>query len=105
MVLPVTFLQLRQPGMIFRGTVLMAQGIFANFYFLAYIVSPKTCHAMIGYLEEEATATYTRAIHDLDSGRLPQWSNMPAPPIAVKYWKLEEGAKVRYVTGCADECC
>lgn len=33
------------------------QGVFFNLYFLFYIISPKHCHAFIGYLEEEAVRT------------------------------------------------
>ena len=54
------------------------QGIFFNAYFLAYILSPRSCHAFVGYLEEEAVKTYTHAIADLDRGRLPEWSNKKA---------------------------
>ena len=42
----------------------------------------------MGYLEEEAVRTYTHAIHDLDQGHIPEWSALPAPKIAVDYWKL-----------------
>lgn len=54
------------------------QGVFFNAYFLAYILSPKSCHAFVGYLEEEAVKTYTHAIADIDRGRLPGWSNKKA---------------------------
>ena len=40
---------------------------------MAYVLSPKLCHAFIGYLEEEAVKTYTHVIADLDKGRLPEW--------------------------------
>ena len=50
------------------------QGIFFNAYLLAYIISPKSCHAFVGYLEEEAVKTYSHAISDLDKGLLPEWS-------------------------------
>ncbi len=56
-------------------TLTLLQGIFFNAYFLAYILSPKSCHAFVGYLEEEAVKTYSHAIADLDKGRLPEWSN------------------------------
>ena len=46
--------------------LLCMQGMFFNAYFLAYIISPKSCHSFVGYLEEEAVKTYTHAIHDLD---------------------------------------
>ena len=35
------------------------QGLFFNFYLLAYIISPRLCHSIVGYLEEEAVRTYT----------------------------------------------
>ena len=34
-----------------------AQGVFFNLYFFFYLLSPKHCHAFIGYLEEEAVKT------------------------------------------------
>ncbi len=40
----------------------------------AYLISPKSCHAFVGYLEEEAVKTYTHAIHDV--GKLPTWSHI-----------------------------
>ena len=60
------------------------QGIFFNAYFLAYILSPKSCHAFVGYLEEEAVKTYTHAIADLDKGRLPEWSNKKVPHLGFR---------------------
>ena len=41
--------------------------------------------------------TYTRAIADLDAGHLPGWAATKAPPIAIKYWRLPEGAMLRDV--------
>lgn len=58
--------------------------------FITYLISPKTCHRFVGYLEEEAVLTYTREIADLDAGRLPKWETLTAPDIAVKYWKMPE---------------
>jgi hypothetical protein len=43
---------------------------------------------MVGYLEEEAVKTYAHLLHDLDAGKLPQWTNLPAPDIAKQYWKM-----------------
>jgi hypothetical protein len=40
---------------------------------LSYIISPRTCHRFVGYLEEEAVVTYTHAIAELEHGRLPKW--------------------------------
>lgn len=102
-----TFLQLRQPGFIFRGLVLLSQGIFFNAYFVAYVVSPKLCHSFVGYLEEEAVKTYTHCISDLDKGRLPEWSTKKVPDIARDYWKLGDKATMRdlLLSVRADEAC
>lgn len=71
-----------------RLMVLGAQGVFFNAMFVSYLISPRTCHRFVGYLEEEAVLTYTREIADLDAGKLPKWEKMQAPDIAVKYWNM-----------------
>jgi len=85
------WLKMAEPGWFMRLMVLGAQGAFFNTFFLAYIISPRTCHRFVGYLEEEATLTYTREIADLDAGRLPNWAKMQAPQIAVEYYNMQEG--------------
>ncbi|KAH9989695.1 AOX, alternative oxidase mitochondrial precursor [Russula compacta] len=92
-----TFLTLRNPGIPLRALVLAAQGVFYNIFFLSYIISPRTCHRFVGYLEEEAVVTYTRAIEELEQGHLPKWETMPAPPIAKDYWRLPENATIKDV--------
>ncbi|KAM5437746.1 inducible alternative oxidase 2 [Microsporum ferrugineum] len=86
-----TFLKLAEPGWFMRLMVLGAQGVFFNGFFLSYLISPRTCHRFVGYLEEEAVLTYTHAIKDLEAGKLPAWSDLPAPDIAIKYWNMPEG--------------
>jgi hypothetical protein len=90
-----TFLEMKKPGLMFRAAVMGAQGVFLGAYTLSYILSSRSCHRFVGYLEEEAVKTYTRAIDDLDSGKLPAWENLPAPEIGVDYWKLKDGALIR----------
>lgn len=87
------FLQLKQPGLLFRCMVITAQGVFFNLYFAAYLLSPRTCHAFVGYLEEEAVKTYTHAVGEIDAGRL--WPGRAAPVMGIEYWKLGEGATMR----------
>ena len=53
-------------------------------------MSSRTCHRFVGYLEEEAVLTYSRCLADLDAGRLPEWEELEAPPIAVNYWEMPE---------------
>lgn len=90
-----TFLKLRQPGWFMRVMILGAQGVFFNGFFLSYLISPRTCHRFVGYLEEEAVITYTRAIADIDSGKIPEWKELPAPDIAINYWQMKKGATMR----------
>lgn len=90
-----TFFEIRKPGPLFRAMVILAQGVFFNAYFLAYLMSPRTCHAFVGYLEEEAVKTYTHALHDIDHGCLSHWQTTPAPELAVTYWKLQPNATMR----------
>ncbi|GMH33133.1 hypothetical protein BSKO_00967 [Bryopsis sp. KO-2023] len=102
-----TLLQIREPGFFFRSAVILAQGIFFNAFFISYLISPKVCHRFVGYLEEEAVKTYTHALHDIDSGRLPAWSNKRVPAIAQKYWMMPEDATMRDLVANlrADEAC
>lgn len=86
-----TFLKLAEPGWFMRLMVIGAQGFFFNGFFLAYLISPRICHRFVGYLEEEAVITYTRAIEELEAGKLPEWNDLDAPEIAVKYWQMPEG--------------
>jgi len=88
-----TFLKMAEPGWFMRFMVLGAQGVFFNAMFISYLISPRTCHRFVGYLEEEAVLTYTREIKDLDAGKLPMWEKMQAPDIAVKYWNMPEGKR------------
>lgn len=89
------FSQLKTPSLIFRASVLVAQGVFWNAFFVAYLVSPRFCHLFVGYLEEEAVKTYTSVLAHLDKGDLPIWAKMPAPAIAQRYYNMREGATMR----------
>jgi len=90
-----TMLKLRQPGRFMRAMVFIAQGIFFNFFWMAYLVDAKFCHRMVGYLEEEAVYTYTKCLASIDKGQL--WKDRPAPDIAITYWKLKPDALMRDV--------
>ncbi|GAC93412.1 alternative oxidase [Pseudozyma hubeiensis SY62] len=81
-----------KPGLITRSFVLLAQGVFYNFFFIFYLLSPRVAHRFVGVLEEEAVLTYSLILEDLRDGRLPEWENVAAPEIAKQYWQLGEGA-------------
>ncbi|KAI9720566.1 MAG: Alternative oxidase, mitochondrial precursor [Candelaria pacifica] len=88
-----TFMKMAEPGWFMKIMILGAQGVFFNGMFLSYLISPRTCHRFVGYLEEEAVLTYTRAIADIEAGKLPEWNDgeLQAPDIAVNYWNMPEG--------------
>lgn len=89
-----TFINIAQPTWLERLIILLAQGVFFNGFFLLYILSPGTAHRVVGYFEEEAVHSYTEYLHDVDSGIIP---NVPAPKIAIDYWKLSSDARLRDV--------
>ncbi|KAG3103746.1 hypothetical protein PI124_g12707 [Phytophthora idaei] len=100
------FMNLKQPGWFFRMLVIGAQGVFFNGFFLTYLVSPKTCHRFVGYLEEEAVKTYTYLLQDIEDGYLDVWKQKQAPLIAQTYYKLPEENNIYDMIKCirADEC-
>ena len=89
------FLQLRNPGFMFRGAIFLVQYIAFVVNFIAYAISPTLCHRAVGYLEEEAVHTYTMLLEQLDAGKLPEWTDMPCPPAAREYYDLPRDAKMR----------
>ncbi|KAJ6187179.1 hypothetical protein N7519_002087 [Penicillium mononematosum] len=88
-----TFLKLAEPGPAMRFMVLGAQWVFFSGFSLAYLISPQICHRFVGYLEEEAVITYSKAIRDLEDGHLPGWEGLQAPEMAIKYWQMPEGQR------------
>ena len=89
-----TFIHVAQPARWERWLILLAQGAFYNAFFLLYLVSPRTAHRVVGYLEEEAVVSYSQYLEEIDAGRL---ENPPAPEIAIDYWKLPADASLRDV--------
>jgi len=89
-----TFINIAQPTSLESLIILLAQGIFFNGFFLLYLLSSRTAHRVVGYFEEEAIHSYTEYLKDVDSGRL---ANVPAPKIAIDYWKLASDSRLREV--------
>lgn len=92
-----TFLKIRQPGLIQRLFIVFGQAGFLVFFFAMYTISSRSAHRFVGYLEEEAVKTYTNIIKELDEGKLTIWQNTPAPDSAIKYWGLSQNATIREV--------
>ncbi len=89
-----TFIRIAKPTLFERTLILIAQALFFNAYFFLYLFAPKTAHRVVGYLEEEAVVSYTHYLAEIDAGRQ---ENVPAPQLAIDYWKLDEDARLREV--------
>jgi ubiquinol oxidase len=89
-----TFLHITRPSRLERLLILLAQGAFFNLFFFLYMISPKTAHRVVGYLEEEAVHSYTEYLAGVDNGT---YANAPAPGIALEYWKLAPDARLHDV--------
>jgi len=98
-----TWMQLIEPTGFERFVVICAQAFYLPMYTIIYLLSPKTAHRFVGYLEETAVEEYTHFLHGIDNGSIP---NVDAPDIAIKYWNLSPDAKLRDVVLAvrADEC-
>ncbi len=98
-----TFIHIAKPSKFERLLVLMVQIVFYNAYFLLYLISSKTAHRVVGYLEEEAVHSYSEYLAGVDNGT---YANVPAPETAIVYWKLASDARLREVIIAvrADEC-
>jgi ubiquinol oxidase len=86
-----TFVEIARPTWLERTIILIAQGLMFNVYFLLYLITPKTCHRIVGYLEEEAIISYTEYLAKIDSGSV---TNVQVPQIAIDYWRLPAGASL-----------
>ncbi|XP_062185418.1 ubiquinol oxidase 1a, mitochondrial [Phragmites australis] len=89
-----TFMEVANPRWYERALVIAVQGVFFNAYFLGYLLSPKFAHRVVGYLEEEAIHSYTEFLKDLEAGKI---DNVPAPAIAIDYWRLPASATLKDV--------
>jgi len=89
-----TFIEIAKPTLFERLVIQLAQAIFYIGFFLLYLVSSRTAHRVVGYFEEEAVISYAMYLKEIDEGRSP---NVPAPAIAMHYWKLQPGATLRDV--------
>jgi len=97
------YVQIGKPTYFERFAIYLVQILFTPFYFLMYMLSSRTAHRFVGYLEEEAVISYNHYLEAIDSGQI---KNTAAPQVAIKYWKLDENATLREVviaTGL-DEC-
>ena len=89
-----TFMHIAKPSWFERMLVIIAQGIFFNAFFFAYMFWPRVAHRFVGYLEEEAIVSYTEYLADIDAGTI---ENVEAPAFAIDYWHLSPEARLHDV--------
>ena len=96
------FIAIAKPNIVERLLVLIAQVIFMIFYFIIYIISYRLAHKMIAYFEEEAVRSYTDYLALVESGQV---ENVPAPQLAIDYYKMKKTARLSDLIKCvrADE--
>jgi ubiquinol oxidase len=91
-----------------RLLVILGQMLMTPALMLTYAVHPKSVHRFVGYLEETAVHTYINIISHVEQPGThlhKDWAHLPAPPIAVGYWRLPADAKWVDALNCmmADE--
>jgi len=73
------------------------------------MLSPRSVHRFVGYLEEEAVHTYTCLLKEIDrpESKVHIWNYIPADKDIREYYNLPDGATFRDVVLCirADEAC
>jgi len=89
-----TFIKIAEPSRFERILIMIGQAVFYNLYFFLYLFAPRVAHRVVAYLEEEAVISYTQYLQEIDAGKV---ENVPAPQIAINYWNLGEGARLREV--------
>lgn len=83
--------QIACPNLFERVFIMVSQFVFFNVYFLIYLVSPRTAHRTVGYLEEAAVHSYSEYLEIVESNpRL----NVKAPQLAIDYWGLPSDARL-----------
>lgn len=84
-----TFVEIAKPTKFERILVISTQAIFYFSYMILYLISAKTAHRVVGYLEEEAVVSYSEYAKMIESGDV---ENVKAPQIAIDYWELDDDA-------------
>ena len=57
-----------------------------------YVFFPKTAHRMVHYFEKEAVLSYTQYLEMIELGQI---DNPPAPQLAIDYYNMEPGARLK----------
>jgi hypothetical protein len=89
-------LRMFEASPITRFMCISAQLAMTPFLLAVYMVNPKAGHRFVGYLEQTACTTYHNVIQHIETPGTKlhkEWAHLPAPGIAIGYWKLDDDAK------------
>ncbi|KAF7683592.1 Ubiquinol oxidase [Astathelohania contejeani] len=86
-----TFIEIGKPSFLDRVMIRFGQYVFFNWYMLFYMLFPRVAHRFVGYLEEEAIHSYNGFEEEILNGNI---ENVPAPQIAIDYWKLPSNSRL-----------
>jgi len=78
-----------------RAVVYGMQFGWAAFFIPLYVLSPRTAHRTVGYVEEMAVYTYSNIIELMGtpgSKLHTAWADKAVPPIALNYWRMGSDA-------------
>mmetsp|Transcript_54162 Transcript_54162/g.118113 ORF Transcript_54162/g.118113 Transcript_54162/m.118113 type:complete len:340 (-) Transcript_54162:460-1479(-) len=90
-----TFIHAFEVTSLQRAVVFGMQFGWAGFFIPLYVLSPRTAHRSVGYIEEMAVYTYSNIIQLMDTPgtKLHEaWSTKEAPEIAKVYWRMDDKA-------------
>lgn len=87
----IVYSAIQKPTALERIAIMVVQFFFFHFYFLVYLLSPATAHRVVGYFEEEAIHSYEHYLELVEQG---VHENVPAPQVAIDYWKLKSDARL-----------
>lgn len=83
--------EIAKPTLGERILIMVVQFFFYHFYFLLYLISPRTAHRVVGYFEEEAVHSYETYLHLVEIGA---HEDIPATTLAKEYWNLGNDARL-----------
>lgn len=88
-------MQVFHAGPVTKALVFAAQVIISPFCWFFCLCNPRFLNRFVGYLEELACETYSTVLDAMDDPEKQlyrEWREIPAPPVAIQYWKLDENA-------------
>jgi len=91
----ITAMQMFGAGRALKAAVYGMQFIVTPVCWFFCLLNPRFLNRFVGYLEELACETYSTVLAHVDDPTKKlyhEWHDLKAPPVAIEYWDLPEGA-------------